>query len=143
MLVNPLMKAFVAGHVGLFRLTGGRFGGKIGKLPVVLLTTTGRKTGKERTVPVGSFEDQGDVVVVASFAGSPQHPAWFNNLTANPNVTAQLGAQPFAARAEVTTGAERERLWKKIIDIAPNFGEYQKKTTREIPIVRLKRVQVN
>jgi deazaflavin-dependent oxidoreductase (nitroreductase family) len=141
--MNPLMKAFVAGHVGLFRLTGGRIGGKIGTLPVVLLTTTGRKTGKARTVPVGSFDDQGDVVVVASFAGSPQHPAWFNNLAANPNVTAQLGATPFSARAEIVTGADRERLWKKIVATAPNFGDYQKKTTREIPVVRLKRTQAN
>lgn len=138
--MNPLMKAFVGGHVGLYRLTGGRLGARIGTLPVALVTTIGRKTGKERTVPVGSFEDQGDVVVVASFAGSPQHPAWYNNLAANPNVTVQVGATPHPARAEVVTGPDRERLWKMIIDKAPNFAEYQKKTTREIPIVRLKRV---
>jgi deazaflavin-dependent oxidoreductase (nitroreductase family) len=140
--MNPLMKAFVAGHVRLYRMTGGRWGGKIGSQPVTLLTTTGRKTGKSRTVPVGSFEDSGDVIVVASFAGSPQHPAWFENLSANPNVTVQLGDKTYAARAEVTSGTERERLWKMIIDKAPNFGDYQKKTTREIPIVRLKRLSV-
>jgi deazaflavin-dependent oxidoreductase (nitroreductase family) len=137
--MNALMKLFVSGHVRLYRLSGGRFGNKIGSLPVTLLTTTGRKTGKARTVPVASFEDQGDVLVIASFGGSPTHPAWFNNLVANPNVTVQVGSDVYPARAEVVTGPERERLWKMVVDRAPNFGEYQKKTTREIPVVRLKR----
>jgi deazaflavin-dependent oxidoreductase (nitroreductase family) len=133
------MKVFVSSHVGLYRLTKGRMGGKIGTQPVVLLTTKGRQTGRSRTVPVGSFEDKGDVIVIASFAGSPKHPAWFNNLVANPEVKVQLGEREFSARAEVVTGAERERIWKMVVDKAPPFGEYAKKTTREIPIVRLKR----
>jgi deazaflavin-dependent oxidoreductase (nitroreductase family) len=137
--MNPLMKLFVAGHVNVYRLTRGRLGSKIIGLPVTLLTTTGRKTGKARTVPVASFEDGGDVIVIASFGGSPTHPAWFNNLAANPSVTVQIGTSVYSARAEVVTGAERERLWKMVVAKAPNFGEYQKKTTREIPVVRLKR----
>jgi deazaflavin-dependent oxidoreductase (nitroreductase family) len=137
--MNPFMKAFVGSHVRLYRLTRGRLGAKIGTLPVALLTTTGRKSGKERTVPLGSFEDQGDVLVVASFGGSPEHPAWYNNLVANPKVTVQVGERAHPGRAEVVTGPERERLWKKIVDLAPTFAEYQKKTTREIPIVRIKR----
>jgi deazaflavin-dependent oxidoreductase (nitroreductase family) len=137
--MNPLLKVFIGTHVRLYQLTKGRFGSKIGKLPVTLLTTTGRKTGRARTVPVASFEDQGDVVVIASFGGSPTHPAWFNNLTANPDVTVQVGDRVYRARAEVLTGADRDRLWKMVVEKAPNFGEYQKKTTREIPVVRLKR----
>lgn len=137
---KAFLKAFVAGHVRLYRLSLGRLGGRIGTLPVALLTTTGRKTGKKRTVPLGSFEDQGDVLVIASFGGSPEHPAWYNNLVANPNVTVQVGERAYDGRAEIVTGADRERLWKMVVDKAPNFGAYQKKTTREIPIVRIKRV---
>jgi len=137
--MNPFFKTFVAGHVRLYRLTGGRLGGTIVGLPVTLLTTTGRKTGRARTVPVASFEDGGDVIVIASFGGSPTHPAWFVNLSANPNVTVQVGRDVYPARAEVVTGPERERLWAMVVAKAPNFGEYQKKTTREIPVVRLER----
>jgi deazaflavin-dependent oxidoreductase (nitroreductase family) len=138
--MNPLAQLFIGAHVRVYRLTGGRFGGTIGKQQVVLLTTTGRKTGKSRTVPLGSFEDGGDRLVVASAAGAPGHPAWFNNLTANPKVTVQLGPEVYEARAEVTSADERARLWKMIVETAPTFGEYQKKAgSREIPVVRLKR----
>ena len=137
--MNPLMNLFVGAHVRVYRLTGGSVGGTIVGQPVVLLTTTGRKTGKARTVPLGSFEDGGDRIVVASAAGSPTHPAWFNNLTANPEVTVQLGPRTYAARAEAISGEERARLWKMIIAKAPVFADYQKKATgREIPVVRLK-----
>jgi deazaflavin-dependent oxidoreductase (nitroreductase family) len=136
--MNPLGRLFIAGHVRLYRMSRGKIGGKIVGLPVALVTTTGKKTGKERTVPVASFEDNGDVLVIASFGGSPQHPAWFNNMVAKPEVTVQVGGRVYPARAAVVTGSERERLWKMVVDRAPNFGEYQKKTTREIPVVRLK-----
>jgi deazaflavin-dependent oxidoreductase (nitroreductase family) len=138
--MNPIGRLFIAGHVRLYRMSNGRFGSSISGLPVALVTTTGRKTGKARTVPVASFEDNGDVLVIASFGGAPQHPAWFNNLVAKPDVTVQVGSRVYPARAEVVTGPERERLWKMVVDRAPNFGEYQKKTTREIPVVRLKAV---
>jgi deazaflavin-dependent oxidoreductase (nitroreductase family) len=136
--MNAFGRLFIAAHVGLYRMTGGRLGAKIVRLPVTLLTTTGKKTGKLRTVPVASFEDGGDVLVIASYGGSPTHPAWFNNLVAKPEVTVQVGPRVYPARAEVVTGPERERLWKMVVDRAPNFGAYQKKTTREIPVVRLK-----
>jgi deazaflavin-dependent oxidoreductase (nitroreductase family) len=137
--VNPLFHLFIGAHVGMYRLTGGRLGGKIVGQPVVLLTTTGRKTGKARTVPLGSFEDGGDRLIVASFAGRPTHPAWYNNLVANPEVTIQLGQRTYRARAETVTGEERARLWQMIITAAPTFADYQKKAgSREIPVVRLK-----
>jgi deazaflavin-dependent oxidoreductase (nitroreductase family) len=138
--MNPLAQMFIRAHVSVYRLTAGRLGGKIGTLPVVLLTTTGKKTGKQRTVPLGSFEDGGDRLVVASAAGSPTHPAWFNNLAANPKVTVQLGPDVYEARAEVTSGEERARLMKMIVEKAPTFSDYQTKAgSREIPVVRLKR----
>jgi deazaflavin-dependent oxidoreductase (nitroreductase family) len=136
--MNPIGRLFIAGHVGLYRMSNGRFGSQITGLPVALLTTTGRKTGKARTVPVASFEDGGDVLVIASFGGSPQHPAWFNNLVAKPEVTVQVKDRVYPARAEVVSGAERERLWNMVVARAPNFGNYQQKTTREIPVVRLR-----
>jgi deazaflavin-dependent oxidoreductase (nitroreductase family) len=136
--MNPLGRLFIAGHVRLYRLSNGKFGGTVVGLPVALVTTTGRKTGKPRTVPVASFEDNGDVLVIASYGGNSQHPAWFNNMMAKPEVTVQVGGRVYPARAEVVSGPERERLWKMVVDRAPNFAEYQKKTTREIPVVRLK-----
>ncbi len=136
--MNPIGRLLIAGHVGLYRMSNGRFGSQISGLPVALVTTTGRKTGKLRTVPVASFEDGGDVLVIASYGGAPKHPAWFQNMMAKPEVTVQSGGRVYPARAEVVTGPERERLWKMVVDRAPNFGNYQKKTTREIPVVRLK-----
>jgi deazaflavin-dependent oxidoreductase (nitroreductase family) len=136
--MNPLGRLFVAVHVGLYRMTGGRFGSKISGLPVALVTTTGRKTGKARTVPIASFDDEGDLVVIASYGGSPQHPGWFHNLVAKPDVTVQVGRRAYPARAQVVAGSERDRVWKMVVDRAPNFGEYQKKTMRVIPVVRLK-----
>jgi deazaflavin-dependent oxidoreductase (nitroreductase family) len=138
-LVNPLLQLFVGAHVRVYRLTGGRLGSKIVGLPVVLLTTTGRKTGKSRTVPLASFDDGGDRIIVASAGGSPTHPAWYNNLTANPDVTVQFGPRVYSARAETVTGDERARLWKLIISQGPNFADYEKKAAgRTIPVVRLK-----
>jgi deazaflavin-dependent oxidoreductase (nitroreductase family) len=107
----------------------------------ILLTTTGRKSGQRRTVPVMCFEEQGDKLVVASKGGSPEHPAWFHNLTAQPEVTVQAGPDEYRARAVVVEGEERDRLWQRIVREAPQFGGYEKKTERVIPIVRLRRLQ--
>jgi deazaflavin-dependent oxidoreductase (nitroreductase family) len=136
--MNAIGRLFIAGHVGLYRMSNGRFGSAISGLPVALVTTTGKKTGKPRTVPVASFEDGGDVLVIASYGGSPNHPAWFNNLVAKPEVTVQVKDHVYPARAEVVSGPDRERLWKMVVERAPNFGNYQRKTTREIPVVRLR-----
>jgi deazaflavin-dependent oxidoreductase (nitroreductase family) len=138
MAANSLMKLFIGGHVGLYRLTGGRFGNEVKGLPVLLLTTTGRKTGQSRTVPVVYIEDGGNFVIAASMAGAPTHPAWFNNLTANPDVIVEVGARTLFARAEVAGPEERRRLWAKLNAAAPFFeNEYQVKTSREIPLVVL------
>ena len=105
---------------------------------VILLTTKGRKTGEARTVPVVPYLDGDEMYVIASMGGAPQHPAWFNNLTADPDVGVQRGGDVWRARAEVVPeGAERDRLWKGITELMPNFGEYEKKTTRVIPVVHL------
>jgi deazaflavin-dependent oxidoreductase (nitroreductase family) len=139
--MNPLFKLFVRLHVWLYRSSGGKRGTTMRGRQLILLTTTGKKTGKQRTVPVVPFRDGGDMYVMASMGGAPQNPAWFNNLVANPDVGVQLGADTWRARAEVVPeGAERDRLWKAITTDMPGFGEYEKKTTRVIPVVKLVRV---
>jgi deazaflavin-dependent oxidoreductase (nitroreductase family) len=137
-----LMFKVVSGvHVALFRATGGRLGGSMRGGKVLLLTTTGHKSGKERTVPVMQFDDDGRRFVIASAAGSTEHPAWFKNLAKRPEVTVELPGQRYVARAEVLGGAARAAMWKKIVERAPDFAAYEKKAgTREIPVVELKPV---
>ena len=127
-------------HRGLYRLTGGRFGGALGRMPVLLLTTTGRKSGQPRTWPLGYFRDGERIVIAASANGEPAHPAWYLNLVANPRVTVQIGQEAIPMLAETAAGAERERLWAQLTGDFPNFAGYQQKTTRQIPVVILTRV---
>ena len=136
--MNPILKLFVKGHVLLYRLSGGRRGATLRGMKVILLTTRGKRSGKERTVPVVPYFEGQDLYVIASLGGAPQHPAWFHNLRANADVGVQLGADAWRAHAEVVPeGPERDRLWKGITSLMPNFAEYQQKTTRVIPVVKL------
>ncbi len=138
--MNPLFKLMVKAHVWMYRSSGGRRGATMGGRKLILLTTTGKKTGQARTVPVVPYFEGEDMYVMASMAGAPTHPAWFTNLQANPVVGVQLGADTWRARAEIVPeGPERDRLWKGITGAMPNFGEYQKKTSRVIPVVKLVR----
>jgi proline iminopeptidase len=137
--MNPMLRAFVGTHVGLFRMTGGKLGTWGGTL--LLLTTTGRKSGQRRTIPLRFIrDDEGNPVITASMGGAPQHPLWFENLRANPEVTFQIGAHEVRARAEIASPEVRSRLWEKLIAVAPGFIGYQKKTTRVIPMVILKAI---
>lgn len=137
--MNPLFKLFVKGHVWLYKSSGGKRGKTIGGLPVLLLTTKGRKSGAQRTVPVVPFVDGGETYVIASMGGQPQHPAWFKNLEADPQVEVQLGTDQWRARAEVLPPEQRDGIWTRIVAAMPNFGQYQKKTSRVIPVVHLVR----
>ncbi|MDN3352908.1 nitroreductase/quinone reductase family protein [Actinomadura sp. DC4] len=106
--------------------------------PILLLTTTGQRTGRQTTVPVGfAVDDEKRVFVVASKAGAPQHPAWFHNLRANPTVTVELGDSSYQARAVVTSGEERERLYRLVSD---GTSAYEKNTDRVFPVVVLEGV---
>jgi deazaflavin-dependent oxidoreductase (nitroreductase family) len=107
---------------------------------VTLITTTGAKSGTKRTTPIVYTTDGDNVVIIASKGGAPSHPDWFHNLVANPDVTVELPNETFEARARVAQGEERERLWRAQADRMPNFDEYQKNTTRQIPVVVLERV---
>ncbi len=124
-------------HRLLYRVSGGRVGGRLWNLPVVLLTTTGRKTGKRRTVPLCSFRDGDDVVVIASYGGLDQPPAWWLNLEANPQAEVQDGRSRRAVTARNADPDERTRLWAEVTARAPGYLEYERRTTREIPVVIL------
>jgi F420H(2)-dependent quinone reductase len=132
--MKSLVAALVAVNVWLYRLSGGRVMGKMGAAPILLLTTTGRKSGRKRTVPLLYLKDDKRFVIVASFAGSPKHPAWFVNLEANPKVELQVGGERFAAVARRATAQEKARLWPSLVSIYPRYEDYQKRTAREIPL---------
>lgn len=134
-----MMKLFSQFHVALFRLSGGRLGSSMQGLNVGLLTSVGRKSGVLRTKPVAVFEDLGRYVVIASAGGKPKNPAWYLNIQANPDVTLELKGQTKKHLiAGTVEGEERERLWNSIVSKQPRFGEYQKKTQRQIPVVILR-----
>ena len=108
---------------------------------ILLLTTKGRKTGKETTTPlIYDFDDHNNPVIVASKGGAPEHPGWYLNLEKNPEVEVQIKGDRFSARARTTEGEEREQLWRKLNEMWPPYDEYQTKTTRQIPVVVLERV---
>ncbi len=123
-----------------FRANQGKVGGQMAGLPLLLLTTTGAKTGRALTKPLAYTKDRDRIFVIASFAGSPNNPAWFNNLVSNPTVTVEVGSERFQARGVVTTGEERQRLFNTQADKIPIFHDYQKKTTRQIPVVVFERI---
>jgi deazaflavin-dependent oxidoreductase (nitroreductase family) len=101
--------------------------------------TLGNKTGEPRTVPVMCFEDGWRPVVIASAGGSPAHPAWFRNLERDPSVAVELDGRRFTARAEVVTGDDRARIWKRVVEAQPRFAGYAERTRgRQIPVVVLK-----
>ncbi len=126
--------------VFLYQRTGGKIGGSMQGLPVLLLTTTGRKSGKRHITPLGYFEHDGAYVVTASNAGLGTHPAWFHNLRSNPQVTLQIQSNELAAKAELANPELRQQLWAKLVGLAPGYRAYQERTTREIPVVMLRPV---
>lgn len=135
---NTFLKFFMAIYVFLYRLTGGKFGGRVQGLPVLLLTTLGRKTGKKRTTPLGYFEQDGCYVISASNAGYDTNPAWFHNLKDHPQVELQIGNKQLAAIAEPANPTLRQQLWTDLVKRAPGYGAYEKRTSREIPMVLLR-----
>jgi deazaflavin-dependent oxidoreductase (nitroreductase family) len=120
-----------------FRSYHGKVGGPFEGAPVLLLTTTGAKTGKQRTSPMMYLQDDGRLLVFASKAGAPTNPDWYYNLLANPKVTVEVGDDKFEANAKPLEGEERDRFYAKQAELYPGFAEYQEKTTRIIPVVAL------
>jgi deazaflavin-dependent oxidoreductase (nitroreductase family) len=139
MLKRSAFRLFVVLHAFVYRLTGGRYGGHVRGLRVLLLTTTGRKSGRKRTTPLTYFADDGGYVIIGSNGGSAAHPAWFLNLRSDPHATIQIGEERFAVRAEIAGAGRRAQLWAALIRIAPFYAAYAKRTRREIPLVILHR----
>ena len=125
-------------HRRVYRWTGGILGSNVGGLATLLLTTTGRKTGLLRTVPLPYFPHAEGVMVVGSFAGDPKHPAWYVNLVANPDVEVQIKGRRFRATATPAGPDERPAVWSRIVAAAPMYADYQRSTEREIPVVILR-----
>jgi deazaflavin-dependent oxidoreductase (nitroreductase family) len=106
-------------------------------VPSLLLTTTGRKSGEKYVFPLFYGQDHGSYIVVASKGGAPEHPGWYRNLVANPDVEVQVGTKKLKAKARTAVGDERARLWEEALKFWPPYADYQKKTARQIPVVVL------
>src|SRR5438034_6755240 len=120
-----------------FRANQGKVGGMFEGMPILLLHHTGAKSGKVRVNPL-AYQANGDrLIVFASKGGAPTNPDWFHNLKANPRATVEVGTETRDVRARVAEGEERERIWRRQKEMNPGFGEYEKKTTRKIPVVIL------
>jgi deazaflavin-dependent oxidoreductase (nitroreductase family) len=132
-----MQKLFSQLHAFWYRLFGGRLVGRVGKAPVLVLTTTGRKTGKERQSPLLYQADGADIYVVASNGGRPHHPAWYHNLRDNPAVSVRIGKTDRAMVARVATEDERAAIWPKMTRVYKSYDSYVKKTDRHIPVVIL------
>ena len=124
-------------HRRVYRLTGGKVGGRLGRLPVLLLTTTGRKSGRPRTQPLVYTQTGDGYAVIASKGGAAQHPLWYLNLREDPSATVTVGRETRKVRARDAEGDERERLWRTLADLYPGYERYAHKTSRQIPVVVL------
>ena len=141
------LPSWIKNHLDRYIATNGEdgylwdasLGGGKGMIPTLLLTTVGRKSGRELTLPLIFGRSGEDYVVVASKGGAPEHPAWYLNLDANSKVKLQVKADKFTAQAHTANAQERARLWPKMVEIYGPYADYQKKTHREIPIVVLHR----
>ncbi len=122
-------------NIWLYRKTNGRMGAKLRAAPVCLLTTTGRRTGLARTVPLLYLADGERVVVVASQGGMSTHPEWYLNVVANPKVTVEIDGDARAMLARTATPDEKRALWPRLVAMYPSYDTYQQRTEREIPVV--------
>jgi deazaflavin-dependent oxidoreductase (nitroreductase family) len=125
----------------VYRATGGKLFGRMGKSPILLLNTVGRKTGRKRTSPLLYIMDGEDFVVIASKGGAPTHPAWYLNLRANSDASVEIGDREVQVEAEVADPEDKPRLWQMMVEMYPTYDDYQRKTEREIPLLVLRPVE--
>lgn len=138
-MTNEQVLEFNSGVIEEFRANGGICGGHFEGNPMLLLTMTGAKSGRQLISPLTYHAHGDDFIVMASAGGSPKHPAWYFNLVAQPEVTVEVGRERFAATATVTEGEERAQVLASMVEAMPRFGEYQDAVEREIPIFKLSR----
>ena len=133
----------MAGHndaiIDEFRSNGGKVGGHFARMNLLLLTTTGARSGQPRTSPVAYRADGDRLLVFATYAGRDENPLWYRNLVADPKVTVEVGTETYQATATPLTGDERDREWRAMVAQVPAFGDYETRTTRVIPVVALER----
>jgi deazaflavin-dependent oxidoreductase (nitroreductase family) len=128
-------------HAAIYRASGGKLAGRMFNSPVLLLITSGRKTGRERTTPLLYLEDGENLVVVASVGGAPRHPDWYWNLKANPEARVQMQERTLRVRAQEAEGEEKRRLWRRVVEMYPPYEDYQQRTQREIPVFVLRPIE--
>ncbi len=126
-------------HMSLYRRSGGKIGGQFSKQPMMLLTTTGRRSGQPRVTPLLCIRDGDRFLAVASFGGDDRDPQWLKNLQANPEATIELRGETIPVRATVATTEEKKTLWPKVLAAYKGYANYQRKTSRDIPVVILTR----
>lgn len=131
------LRVFGRLNVPLYRLSRGRLGGRVGRAPVLLLTTVGRRSGQPRTAPVLYMRDGERFVVIGSNAGNPHEPAWSLNLKANPDAEVEVGGRQVPVRGRVTEGDERADLWRRMNDLYGGFEDYRARTNRDIAVFAL------
>lgn len=135
---DSAMRVITAFHEALFKATRGRVGGKLAGMPVVMITTTGRKSGKPRTTMLTSPVQDGDkIVLVASYGGDDRHPKWFLNLRDNPDVEVTGFGRAQKMDARIATDEEKAELWPRVTESYKGYAGYQRRTDRDIPLVIL------
>ena len=135
--VNKLFNFGNKVHNRLYRMSGGRFANSAANLPILLITTYGRKSGKPHTNPVVFMQDGQDYIVSASAGGTDYHPGWYLNLKNKPDAKVEVGDKSFSVKAEITENEERHTLYEKFKSISSNFSKYEQGTKRLIPVIRL------
>ena len=133
-----LIKLFINLHTFFYKLTGGRFGSEMGENKILLLTTRGRKSGLKFTTPLGYFDHEDGYLIIASNGGNSNHPDWYLNLKSDPQVNIQIKDQALTARAEILNDNSRAPIWKRIVAEAPQYGDYEDRSDRLIPVVWLR-----
>ena len=124
-------------HRWLWSLTGRKFGTLMGKAPFLMLATKGRKTGRARTTPVLYLQDGADFIIVASFGGNDMHPAWYLNLEHCPEAEVTVKGEHRRVLARKVSAEEKKLIWSRLVELCPQFASYQRRTSREIPLMRL------
>jgi F420H(2)-dependent quinone reductase len=138
---EPGAMSFSRDQVDLYESSGGAEGNTQGGKPVIILTSVGAKTGKLRKTPLMRVEHGGEYAIVASLGGAPKHPVWYYNLTTHPHVELQDGPVKKDYQARLVDGTERETWWERAVAAWPDYAEYQKKTTRVLPVFVLTPVE--
>lgn len=134
------VRKFQARRIAEFRANGGKLNPPLDAVPLLVLITTGAKSGRQHATPMSYTSDDDRFVVVAAAGGAPEHPAWYHNLVANPEVTVEVGGETFQARATVVSEPERSRIFAQHAAQRPNFIDFQRRTTRQLPVVILERI---